>query len=64
MINIMNCRIFLENIPLGELINYIRIWITAVENEMKRLLSAKPSFLWVESNAWLQRGTSSLYITL
>jgi len=60
----MNYRESLEDIPLGKLINCIRIWIFAVGNEMESLLSAKPSLLWVENNAWLQRGTSSLYIIL
>ena len=54
----------LDNIPFVKMINYIWILIFAVENEMKSLLSAKPSLLWVENNVWLQRGTSSLYIIL
>ena len=43
------------------MMNYTRICIFAVGNEMESLLSVKPNLLWVENNAWLQRGTSSLY---
>jgi len=37
MINIMNYGESLEDVPLGELINYTRIWITALKNEMESL---------------------------
>ena len=53
MITIINYRELFEDIPLREMINCTRIWISAVENEMEGLLSAEPSLLWVENNVLL-----------